>query len=136
MREITVNASMEQIKSVTDFVNGILAELGCSDRERIQIDIAVDEIFGNIVRYAYVPKTGPVTVRAEMEKDPPGLILTFIDRGMPFDPLEVKQPDTTSLPLRKRPIGGLGLYMVKKTMDTVSYRFLDGQNILTIRKKI
>ena len=129
MREITVNASVDEIKSVTDFVNSQLAELGCTERIRIQVDIAIDEIFGNIVRY------GSATVRVDVEEDPLSVIVAFIDRGIPFDPLRSKEPDVT-LQAKERPIGGLGLFIVKKTMDGISYDYKDGQNILTIRKRI
>ncbi len=135
MREITVNASVDEIKSVTDFVNSQLAELGCTERIRIQVDIAIDEIFGNIVRYAYNPEHGSATVRVDVEEDPLSVIVAFIDKGIPFDPLRSKEPDVT-LQAKERPIGGLGLFIVKKTMDGISYDYKDGQNILTIRKRI
>ena len=135
IREITVPATFDEIVTVTDFVNESLTALGCEKSVRIQVDVAIDEIFSNIVRYAYAPESGPVSVRVEEEENPPCVIITFIDHGTPFDPLTAKTPDTT-LPARKRPIGGLGLFMVKKTMDGISYRYQDGQNILTIRKKI
>lgn len=136
MREMTVEASLDQIRPVTDFVNRELAECGCSERIRIQVDVAIDELFGNIVKYAYHPDTGPATVRVDVENDPLCVIITFIDRGVPYDPLSAEFVDTTRLPAKERPIGGLGLFMVKKTMDGISYRYQDGQNILTIRKKI
>lgn len=136
MQEITVTATFDQIKTVTDFVNDQLAGLGCSERIRIQVDIAIDELFGNIARYAYHPDTGPATVRVDVAENPLCVIITFIDHGVPYDPLAAEIPDTTSLPASERPIGGLGLFMVKKTMDDISYSYRDGQNILTIRKKI
>lgn len=136
MREMTVNATLEQIKPVTDFINNQLTELGCSERIRIQVDVAVDELFSNIARYAYNPDIGPATVRVDVEENPLCVIITFIDHGVPYDPLSAEFKDTTHLSARERPIGGLGLYMVKKTMDDVSYSYRDGQNILTIRKKI
>ncbi len=108
MREITVNASLEEISRVTDFINTQLAELGCSERIRIQVDVAVDELFGNIVRYAYKPEVGEATVRVDVEDDPLSVIITFIDHGVPFDPLTKEFRDTTGLPARERPIGGLG----------------------------
>ena len=136
MRTITVSASVDQIRPVTDFVNIRLKELGCSDRIRIQIDVAIDEIFGNIARYAYDPETGPATVCVDVEEDPLCVIITFIARGKPYDPLAAEIRDTTALPAAERPIGGLGLFMVKKTMDDISYTYRNGQNILTIRKKV
>ena len=136
MNQMTVSAIVDNVKAVTRFVNERLDGLGCSERIRIQVDVAIDEIFSNIVRYAYNPKTGPATVCVEVEENPLSVVITFIDHGVPFDPLAEDQPDTTRLPKGKRPIGGLGLFMVRKTMDDVTYQYKDGQNILSIRKKI
>ena len=136
MREMTVEATMDQIGPVTAFVNEQLTQLGCSNRIRIQIDVAIDEIFGNIVRYAYGQGTGPATVCVDVEESPLSVVIMFIDQGVPFDPLAHEKPDTTKLPAKERPIGGLGLFMVKNTMDDIAYDYQDGKNILTIRKKI
>ena len=136
MDQITVSTAADQVNAVTHFVNGHLEKLGCSERVMIQVDVAVDEIFSNIAHYAYSQGTGPVTVGVETEKNPPAVAVTFIDCGIPYDPLAREMPDTTRLPKEERPIGGLGLYLVKKTMDHVSYTCQDGHNILTIRKKI
>jgi anti-sigma regulatory factor (Ser/Thr protein kinase) len=136
VREITVEAAVDQIKPVTDFVNQQLDALACSTQIRIQIDVAIDEIFSNIARYAYSEKEGTATVRVDVEKEPLSIIITFSDHGEPFDPLSKETPNTIGLPARKRPIGGLGLFMVRKTMDAVSYSYEKGQNILKIRKKI
>lgn len=135
MEEITLTASVDRIREAVNFVNDILERIGCSERSRIQIDVAIDEIFGNIARYAYKPDTGSATVRVETEDAPRCVAITFIDRGRPFDPLTSKEPDLTK-PVKERKIGGAGLYLVKKTMDDISYCFKDGQNILTIRKNI
>jgi anti-sigma regulatory factor (Ser/Thr protein kinase) len=137
MEQITVRAAHDQVRIVTDFVNRHLVKLGCSEHTRVQVDVAIDEIFSNIARYAYRPGTGgAATVRVEVGENPLSVIITFIDRGVAFDPLAHEQPDTTKLPAHKRPVGGLGLFMVKKTMDNISYEYRDGQNILTIRKEI
>ena len=134
--QITVSATVDQVKTVTCFVNDRLKPLGCSERIRVQVDVAIDEIFSNIAYYAYNPDTGPATVRIKVEEDPLSVIITFIDQGIPFDPLAEEHADTTRLPKAERPIGGLGLFMIKKFMDVISYEYKDGQNILTIRKKI
>ena len=134
MLEITVDASVDQVRQITDLADLQLAETGCSARAKMQIDIAIDEIFSNIARYAYQEGSGTVTFRLETMDNPLRILLTFIDDGMPYNPLEKEMPDTTSLPANKRPIGGLGLFMVKKTMDSVTYSYEKGKNILSILK--
>ncbi|MBR6706477.1 MAG: ATP-binding protein [Clostridia bacterium] len=134
MPEITVTASVNEIRTATDFVNRQLALTGCDEWLRIQIDIAIDEILGNIAKFGCHRENSFATVRFDTENDPRSIVLTFIDRGTPFDPQTAAVPDI-SLPARERFIGGLGLFMVKKIMDDVSYSYRDGQNILTVRKK-
>ena len=134
-KEMTVDATIENIEKVTDFVNAELEELCCPVRTQIQLDVAIDELFSNIARYAYDPETGPATVLVEVEEEPLAVIITFIDNGKPFDPLKTADPDTT-LSAEEREIGGLGLFMVKKTMDDICYEYKDGKNILRIKKNI
>ena len=136
MKEITVPATLDNVETVTEFVDELLNALRCPPPVRTQIDIAIDEVFSNIVRYAYGTKPGPVTVRVDSQGDPPSVVVTFIDRGFPYDPVSAEFVDTTRLPAKDRPIGGLGVYMVKKSMDDMSYSYRDGQNILRIRKRI
>ena len=135
MKELTINATLENIQTVTDFVDGQLEELGCSMKAQMQIDIAIDELFGNIVHYAYNPEVGPVTVRVEVTEDPLAVSITFIDNGVPYDPLAKTDPDVT-LSAEEREIGGLGIFMVKKSMDEISYEYRSGQNILTIKQNM
>ena len=135
MQELNLEAAVANISTVTDFVNAILEELDCPMKARLQIDVAIDELFSNIAQYAYAPGTGPATVRVETEEDPRAVILTFIDRGTPFDPLAAEDPDITA-PAEERSIGGLGVFLVKKTMDDVCYERRDGQNILRITKRM
>ena len=135
MTELTIAATVENIEAVTDFVNEQLEALDCPMKVHIQIDIAIDEIFGNIAHYAYNPAVGDATVRVEVIEDPLAVVLTFIDKGVPYDPLAKEDPDTT-LSLEERAIGGLGIYMVKKSMDDITYEYKDGQNILAIKKNL
>jgi len=104
-------------------------------KAQMQIDIAIDELFSNIAYYAYNPDVGPATVRVEVVEDPMAVVITFIDNGVPYDPLAREDPDTT-LSAEERDLGGLGIYMVKKSMDEVTYEYKDGQNILKIKKNI
>ncbi len=135
MRELNIQATIENIEKVTEFVNEQLEALNCSFKVQTQIDIAIDELFGNIAQYAYAPEIGPATVRVEVKDDPLSVVITFIDNGMPYDPLNVDEPDVT-LSAEERKIGGLGIFMVKKSMDDVSYEYKNGQNILRIKKTI
>jgi anti-sigma regulatory factor (Ser/Thr protein kinase) len=93
----------------------------------------VEEAYVNVASYAYTPGTGPVTLK--VEKSASEIRITFLDSGVPFNPLEKEDPDV-SLPASERQIGGLGIFMVKKSMDNVQYAYLDGKNILTLTKKI
>ena len=135
MKELTITATVENIETVTEFVNEQLEALDCPIKAQMQIDIAIDELFGNIAHYAYNPDVGDATVRVEVMENPLAVVITFIDNGVPYDPLASADPDTT-LSAEERTLGGLGIYMVKKTMDRVSYEYRDGQNILTIQKDL
>ena len=135
MKEITLAATVENIETVTEFVNAQLELLDCPIKAQMQIDIAIDELFGNIAHYAYNTEVGSATVRVEVSEAPLAVIITFIDNGVPYDPLGRDDPDIT-LSAEEREIGGLGIYMVKKSMDEITYEYKDGQNILKIKKNI
>lgn len=135
MKELTIDATVDNIPTVTDFVNEQLEKLNCPMKSQIQVNIAIDELFGNIAHYAYNPETGTATVRVEVMQNPLSVVITFIDNGVPYDPLAKEDPDITQS-AEDRQIGGLGIYMVKKSMDSISYEYKEGQNILKIIKNI
>ena len=135
MKELTIAATVENIGTVTDFVNEQLEAIDCPMKAQMQIDIAIDELFGNIAHYAYNTEVGEAVVRVEVLEDPLAVVITFIDKGVPYDPLAKDDPDVT-LGVEERAIGGLGIYMVKKSMDDITYEYKDGQNILAIKKKL
>ena len=135
MSELTLEARLENLQQVLSFVDGQLEALDCPMKAQMQIDVAVEELFVNIASYAYQLGVGFATVRLETEQEPLTVVITFIDRGVPYDPLAKADPDVT-LSAEEREIGGLGIYMVKKSMDGIAYQYQDGQNILTIRKKL
>lgn len=135
MKELTIEATVENIEIVTDFVNEQLEAFDCPMKVQIQIDIAIDELFGNIAQYAYNPEIGQATVRVEVIEEPLSVVITFIDNGVPYDPLSKTDPDTT-LSAEERGIGGLGIYVVKKSMDEITYEYKDGHNILKIKKNL
>ena len=113
----------------------MLEEKDCPLKVQMQLDVAIDEIFGNIAYYAYGKGSGNATIQIKMEDNPPKITLIFIDQGTPYNPLENKDPDIT-LDIEDREIGGLGIFLVKKTMDELSYEYVDGQNILTMKKEL
>lgn len=135
MKELSIDATVENIAPVTDFVNGELAALNCPQRIQRQIDVAIDELFGNIAQYAYDPQVGPATVRVEVVEEPLAVVLTFIDHGVPYDPLSQARPDVHA-PLEERRAGGLGIFLVRQTMDDVTYEYKNGQNILRVKKRL
>ena len=135
MSELTLEAKTENLDKVLSYVDGHLEEQECPMKTQMQIDIAVEELFVNIAHYAYNPEVGPVTIRVEVQKEPLAVTITFIDHGVPYDPLAKEDPDIT-LSAEERQIGGLGIFMVKKSMDDIAYEYKDGQNILYIKKKI
>ncbi|MEG0360924.1 MAG: SpoIIE family protein phosphatase [Longicatena sp.] len=135
MVELLVNATIDNITKVTEFVDNELERYNCPMKAQLQIDIAIDELFGNIAQYAYNPEVGPATVRVEVINDPLSVIITFVDNGIPYDPLTSMEPNV-SLSAEERDLGGLGIYIVKKSMDKISYEYKNGQNILKIKKNL
>ena len=133
MNELTLEATAENLPLVMTFLEEYLTEAGCPLKTRMQITVAAEEIYVNIAHYAYAPGTGEATVRLEITDDPTAACITFIDRGIPFDPLAKPDPDIT-LPAEDRDPGGLGIYMTKKTMDDVRYEYKESQNVLTLIK--
>ena len=133
MKEITVEARNENVSLVTEFVEEQLESMDCPMKIQMKMGIAIDELFSNIALYAYPSGDGDVTVRVEKQEEPAAVRITFIDRGVPYDPLKKEDPDVT-LSAEEREIGGLGIYLVKKTMDDISYEYKDGQNILSVLK--
>ena len=135
MRELDIPANREHLSEVLGFVDSELEQLGCSMRLQTAIDVAVEEIFVNISSYAYDDAEGEATIRTEVIDEPLTIVLSFIDGGTPYDPLAKPDPNL-KIPVKERKKGGLGIFMVKKSMDDISYEYKDGKNILTIKKRI
>lgn len=133
MKTMVLKAEIDRVDDVISFINAELAQYEVPVKTLMQLDIAAEEIFVNIARYAYAPEEGEAAIGVSVEEDPPCAVIRFADRGRPYDPLSREDPDIT-LGIEDRKIGGLGVYMVRKSMDEVTYTWEDGQNILTIRK--
>ena len=130
MHELNVEAKTEKLDEVLDFIDGHLEEWECPMKTLTQINIAAEEIFVNIAHYSGSGMAAITISRTGTDAE-----ITFTDSGTPYNPLEKPDPDVT-LSAEERDIGGLGIYIVKKSMDFVGYEHKDGQNVLTIRKKI
>ena len=135
MVERTFPAALEYLEQVQDFIDEQLEQHDCPMKAKFQLDVAVEEIFVNIAHYAYHPEVGEATVRCCVGGSPLQDTIQFLDRGKPFNPLAKEDADTT-LSAEDRDIGGLGILMVKKSMDAVDYTYENGKNILTIKKNI
>lgn len=130
MKELNTEASIAKLDEVLDFIDAVLEEYGCPMKAMTQINIAAEEIFVNIAHYSGSDKaTITISKSGSMAE------ITFTDSGRPYNPLDKPDPDVT-LSAEERDIGGLGIYIVKKTMDAVSYDYRDGCNIFTMRKRI
>jgi anti-sigma regulatory factor (Ser/Thr protein kinase) len=135
LKEIEVNADVDNLSTVTDFLEENLEEAGASMKAVTQINISAEEMFVNIASYAYEGKEGKAQVVLKIEDDPLAAVITFIDSGVPFDPLAKEDPDKMRA-FDEDAIGGFGILMVKKAMDEVAYEYKDGKNIFTMKKKL
>ena len=133
MEELKLEATKANLDKVLSFIDGHLENNACSMKSQMQIDLAAEEIFVNIAQYSYAPGTGSATIRLSVAEG--SAEITFIDSGIPYDPLAKEDPDIT-LSSEERQIGGLGIFLIKQYMDDVRYEYSDGQNKLTIVKKL
>ncbi len=135
MKTLKLKAELDNLQDTLAFVDEFLESVDCPMRVQLQIDVAVEELYVNVASYAYAPDTGDIEVRIWFEEAKREVAISFIDSGVPYNPVEKRDPDT-SLSAEERQIGGLGIFMVKKSMDSLEYRYEDNQNIVTIRKKL
>lgn len=133
MKQLTVDAKIENLEMLTDFIRDELIRHQCPKATITQISVVTDEIFTNISEYAYTPDSGSAYVGVDVDDKARTITLSFRDSGSRFNPLQMEEPDIT-LPASERPIGGLGIFMVKKMMSSVSYDYVDGFNVLTAKK--
>lgn len=130
MERLTVGALKENHGAVMEFAERYLEAERIPERERMKMLVAVDEITNNIMSYS---GAGKCSLECSLEGEE--IIFRFTDDGTAFNPLERDEPDI-SAGIEERPIGGLGIYLVKKNMTDVSYKYEDNCNVLTLRKKV
>ncbi|MBR4655839.1 MAG: ATP-binding protein [Oscillospiraceae bacterium] len=131
---LTVLALPGNLERVQEFV-GDAAGDGCSMKLRMQLDLAVEEIFINICSYAYAPDVGDAEIRVRSLEEPAAVVVVFSDGGVPYNPLEKEDPDVTVL-ASERQVGGLGIFLTKQVMDELRYEYRDGKNLLTLVKRL
>ncbi len=147
---LTLPATLNGMEKFKAWLSCIAEELVLPDKTRKHLLVVIDEIVANIVSYAYVASpngqsgatgahktddsSGHMTLQASFDSQEHMLTLIFTDTGTPFNPLNASEPDIFA-PLEERTEGGLGIFFVKKFMDSVEYRYENGQNILTVKKK-
>ena len=129
--KITVKADCIELGNITAFIDGILESHECPPKVQMQIDLCVEEVFVNIANYAYPDGEGNVDIAINTLEQEVSII--FTDCGIPYDPLQKTDPDVT-LSAEERDVGGLGIFLVKKNMDSVAYYRVDGKNVLTLKK--
>lgn len=129
---LTLEARSSNLDQAISFVSGKLESADCPMKVLMQIEVAVEELFVNVASYAYPSGSGSVTIELEITEDP-AAVITFTDSGIPFDPLKKDDPDI-ALSAEERQVGGLGIFMVKKSMDDMTYEYRNGCNVLRITK--
>ena len=131
MKEIVLDAKVDNLPQVLSFVDEELENAECSMKGMMQIDVAVEEIFVNVASYAYEGKEGNCRIQVDADPSKCYVTITFIDEGIPYNPLAKEDPDVT-LSAEEREIGGLGIFIVKKSMDKTAYERKDNKNIFSM----
>ena len=131
MPKLELDATQENLAVVNDFIEEQLE--GYSMKDSMQVSLVVEEIYINIANYAYGDSVGKAVTTCGVDRDTDTLTLVFEDHGIQFDPLAKADPDITAS-AEEREIGGLGIFLTKKIMDTVSYEYDNGVNRLTAKK--
>lgn len=135
MNKLTVPAKIENLQKVMDFLGDQLDSVDYVMKARLQLELSIEEAYVNIVNYAYESEEGEVLICCNVGESPLKITMQFIDYGKPYNPLENEDPDL-SLNAEEKEIGGLGIFLIKKNVDDISYEYCDGKNILTIQKKL
>ena len=131
----TFPAKIDALADVLGFVEQTLEDCGCPMKVQISVSLAIEEVFVNVANYAYGGGEGDMTLGIEFDEENRSVSFRMTDRGVPFDPLQKTDPDIT-LSAEEREIGGLGIFITKKTMNELTYAYENGENILTMVKKI
>jgi len=134
-QQIILPNDVAAISRLAEFINRACEAAGVDEGFTMQLKLAAEEAVVNMMNYAYPPGTkGDIEVSSRIA----GTTVTLVirDSGVPFDPTAKADADTT-LTAEERPIGGLGIYLVRRLMDSIAYeRTADGKNVLTMKKEV
>ena len=133
MKTLTLPAKMENLKALIDFVVADAEQLHFARDSQSKLRLATEEVLVNIISYAYPEQSGDVTVSTDRIPENAGLRVEISDAGVPFDPLSIPAPDI-HVPVEKRHIGGLGIFLLRENMSDVTYRRINGRNTLSFAK--
>lgn len=132
-RTITLDASLDSLAAISDFVVEQARAAGMDEHAVWEVQLAVDEAATNVIQHSYAKLSGSMTLSTNITESE--LEVVICDRGKPFNPEDVPEPDLVS-PLEERKTGGLGLYLMRKLMDRVEFSFKDGENLLIMSKRL
>lgn len=132
MKILVFPAKLEHLPAMLECIRGAAREQGFDEKKLNQLRLAAEEVLVNVINYAYPGKNGDIEITLKPQGKA-GLTVTVTDKGIPFDPLSVPEPDINS-PLEKRKIGGLGIFLVRKLMDEAKYTRAGDRNIFTFTK--
>lgn len=135
MTNKTFPAKTESLSDVLGYVEQTLDSFECPMKIQTAICVAIEEVFVNVAHYAYPESVGDMTLHIDFDVESRVITFRMSDKGVPFDPLKKPDPDIT-LSAEEREIGGLGIFIAKNTMDSLTYAYENGENILTMIKKI
>ncbi len=133
-RTLTLPNDIETIPQLNEFIDIVAEEIGLDMSLTMSLNLAIEEAVVNVMQYAY-PDDVKGDVEIKVIADSKWLTFTISDSGIEFDPTTMGEADTT-LSAEERPIGGLGIFLVRQLMDVIAYHRADGKNILTLRKKL
>ena len=133
-RSLTLPNDVETIPQLNEFIDTVAEAIGLDMSLTMSLNLAIEEAVVNVMDYAYPPgEKGDVTIDVCASDE--WLQFVISDAGTPFDPTQKKEADTT-LSVDERPIGGLGIFLVRQLMDTIHYQYVDGKNVLTLKKQL
>ena len=135
MTNRTFPAKTEALPDILGFVETTLDSCGCPMKLQMAVCVAIEEVFVNVAHYAYGDGEGDMNLGIGFDEERRTITFRMSDKGVPFDPLKKPDPDIT-LSAEEREIGGLGIFITKQTMDSVTYTYENGENILTMIKTI